>query len=205
MAEAADLEESASQAKKKLRIFTDIQSDSQLTTTTRTSTAESQDSTGVVTPATSFGSPEPESVFSAVLSSQIKELRSKFTYNGPESSLTSSTRTTTSKTRRRDTQAQTPAAPPLELFSTSAQDTKVESIVPGTPTVDEQPDIEDSAWAALDSEIVVPASSPPVTPAKRRRSSLKGSEDLIVHDSEGESVCSPRKPMFNLNRFAFAG
>ncbi|KAJ4384738.1 Rad2 nuclease [Didymella sp. IMI 355093] len=206
MAEVADLEESASQAKKKLRIFSDIQSDSQSTATTRTSTAESQDSTGILTPATSFGSPEPESVFSSALSSQIKELRSKFTYQGPEPSIASSASSKTSKVRRRDTEARTPSALPLEIFSTSAQETKLESIVPGTPPpVDEQPDIEDSAWAALDSEVVVPASSPPCTPAKRRRCSLKGSEDLIIQDSDGESVCSPRKPMFNLNRFAFAG
>lgn len=206
MAEAADLEESASQAKKKLKIFSDTQSDSQSTTTTRTSTAESQDSAGILTPATSFGSPEPESVFSGALSSQMKELRSKFTYKGPESSITSSASSRTSKVRRRDTEARTPSALPLEIFSTSTQEIKVESIVPGTPPLaDEQPDLEDSAWAALGSEIVVPASSPPCTPAKRRRSSLKGSEDLIVHDSDGESTCSPRKPMFNLNRFAFAG
>ncbi|KAF2623441.1 PIN domain-like protein [Macroventuria anomochaeta] len=206
MAEAADLEETASQSKKKLRIFSDTQSDSQSTATTRTPTGESQDSTGILTPATSFGSPEPESVSSAAISSQMKELRSKFTYKGPESSFTSSISTMTSKLRRRDTEARTPSALPLELFSMTAQETKVESIVPGTPPpVDEQPDIENSAWAAIDSEIVVPASSPPVTPAKRRRSSLKGSEDLIVHDSDGESVSSPRKPMFNLNRFAFTG
>lgn len=207
MAEAADLEESASQAKKKLMIFRDVQSDSQSTATTRTSTAESQDSTGILTPATSFGSPEPDSIFSAGLPSQMKELRSKFTYKGLESSITSSASSTrSSKVRKRETEARTPSALPLELFSTTTQGTKIESIVPGTPPpADEQPDLEDSAWASLDSEIVVPASSPPCTPAKRRRSPPKGSEDLIVHDSDGESVCSPRKPMFNLNRFAFAG
>jgi exonuclease-1 len=206
MAEAADLEESASQAKKKLKIFADTQSDSQSTATTRTSTAESQESTGILTPATSFGSPEPESVFSAALSSQIKELRSKFTYKGPDSSITSSTSSKSSKVRRRDAEARTPSTLPLEIFSTDTQETKIKSIIPGTPPpADEQPDLEDSAWTSLDSEVVVPASSPPCTPAKRRRSSLKGSEDLIVHDSDGESVCSPRKPMFNLNRFAFAG
>ena len=209
MVEAADLEETASQ--KKLRIFSDTQSDSQSTTTTRTSTAstaESQDCSGVLTPATSFGSPEPESVFSAAISSQMKELRSKFSYKGPESSFTSSASSIsmkTSKLRRRGTEARTPSALPLELFS-APQEMKVESIVPGTPPpVDETHDIEDSAWAALDSEIVVPASSPPVTPAKRRRSSLKGSEDMIVRDSDGEDICSPRKPMFNLGRFAFTG
>ncbi|KAF9701916.1 hypothetical protein EKO04_000480 [Ascochyta lentis] len=199
MIEAADLEETASQPKKKLRVF----SDSQSTTTTRTSTAESQDSAGVLTPATSFGSPEPESVFSTAISSQMQELRSKFTYKGPESSFTSSASKTTS---RRDTVAPAPSALPLELFSTTPRESKTEIVVPGTPPPgNEIPDLEDSAWAALDSQIVVPASSPPVTPSKRRRSSLKGSEDLIVHDSDGESVCSPRKPMFNLNRFVFTG
>lgn len=201
MAEAADLEEAASQSKKKLRIF----SDSQSTTTTRTSTAESQ-STGVLTPATSFGSPEPESIFGAAISSQMQELRSKFTYKGAESSFTSSTSSILSKTRRRDREAQRAEALPLETITPSIQTSKADTIVPGTPPlVDEEPDIEDSAWAALESEIVVPASSPPMTPAKRRRSSLKGSEDLIVHDSDGDSVCSPRKPMFNLTRFAFSG
>jgi exonuclease-1 len=55
--------------------------------------------------------------------------------------------------------------------------------------------------------VVVAASSPPpmLTPLKRRRVSLKGSEDLLVPDSEAESDCSPRKPMFSLKRFAFAG
>ncbi|KAJ8110021.1 hypothetical protein OPT61_g7026 [Boeremia exigua] len=203
MAAAADLEESASQARKKLKIFSDTQSDTQSTATTRTSTAESQDTAGAFTPATSFGSPEPESVFSAALSSQVKELRSRFTYKGPESSAPSSATTTTHKPRRRDTEARTPV---VDRFSAGVRDTKVDSLVPGTPTpVDDQPDIEDSAWAVLDSEVVVPASSPLVTPAKRRRSSLKGSEDLIVHDSDGEDIASPRKPLFNLNRFAFAG
>ena len=213
MAEAADLEETASQSKKKLRVFSDSQSDSQSTTITRTSTAstvESQDCSGVLTPATSFGSPEPESVFSAAISSQMKELRSKFGYKGPESSLASSASSTSTKMNklyRRDTEARTPSTLPLELFAAaSTQETKIESVVPGTPPpVDDVPDIEDSAWAALNSEIIVPASSPPVTPAKRRRSSLKGSEDMIVHDSDGESVHSPRKPMFNLGRFAFTG
>ena len=118
-----------------------------------------------------------------------------------------------SKLQRHDTKARTPVTLPSETFSASAPPSKAETIVPGTPPFEhqdpehEQPDLEDSAWAALDSEIVVPASSPPATPAKRRRSSLKGSEDLIVRDSDNDddSVCSPRKPMFNLTRFTFTG
>lgn len=209
MAEAADLEESASQAKK-LKIFSDVQSDTQSTTqstsTTRTSTAESQSTADVLTPATSFGSPEPERVFSAALSSQIKELRTRYTYQGTKPSPMLSASTSTSRSRLRKRSSETLSPPPFPTRpSTDVPGTKVESIVPGTPPpTDDQPDIEDSAWSALDSEIVVPASSPPATPAKRRRSSLKGSEDLFVHDSEGDDICSPRKPMFNLSRFAFA-
>jgi exonuclease-1 len=199
MVEAADLEEAASQPKRKLKIF----SDSQSTTTTTTTTNQSQDSAGVLTPATSFGSPEPESVFSSAISSQMKELRTKFTYKAPESSSVRST-TKTSTLRKCSQDVHTQSTLPLD--STISQERNAETMVPGTPPpVSEEPELEDSAWAALDSEIVVPASSPPVTPSKRRRSSLKGSEDLIVHDSDGESVCSPRKPMFNLSRFAFAG
>jgi exonuclease-1 len=206
MAEAADLEESASQSKKKLKIFSDTQSDTQSTATTRTSTAESQDATDILTPATSFGTPEYESVFTAPLSSQIKDLRSKFTYKSPESSFASSTSTRWSKLRKQDARGLTPSAHPSRSSTASVQETKAESVVPGTPPpADDQDILEDTAWAALDAEIVVPASSPPATPAKRRRSSLKGSEDLIVHDSEGDDICSPRKPLFNLNRFAFAG
>ncbi|KAF3005011.1 Rad2 nuclease [Curvularia kusanoi] len=205
MAEAADLEESASQAKKKLKIFSDTQSDTQSTATTRTSTAESQDTSEVLTPATSFGSPDHESVFSSALSSQIKELRSKFTYKSPESSFASPTGTMERKSRKYDAKVLTPSARSSELLA-SVEETKVESVVPGTPPpADDRDNFPDTAWAALDSEIVVPASSPPMTPAKRRRSSLKGSEDLIVHDSDGDDICSPRKPLFNLNRFAFSG
>ena len=213
MAEAADLEEAASQPKKKLRIFSDTQSDSQSSATTGTPTVESQDSAEVFTPATSFGTPEPETIFSAAISSQMKELRSRFTYNGPESSFASLTETmmtkraiTKNKSRKSNTEVSTPLALPLESFSESAQDDKAETIIRGNPPpVSSESELGDSAWAVLQSEIVVPASSPPATPAKRRHSSLKGSEDLLVYDSDGESVCSPRKPMFNLNRFAFTG
>lgn len=206
MAQAADLEESAFQAKRKLKIFSDTQDNTQSSTTTKTATAESQGTTETLTPATSFGSPEPEGVFSAALSSQVKELRDRFTYKSPEITHTSLKSTTASKPCVRNNKARKTLVQPLELFSTIVQETNIDSVVPGTPPpADDQPDIEDSAWAALGSEIVVPASSPPVTPAKRRRSSLKGSEDFIIHDSDGDDICSPRKPLFNLNRFAFTG
>jgi len=83
----------------------------------------------------------------------------------------------------------------------------IESILPGTPSKKGKGvELTNSTRTATEAEVFVAASSPPpMTPAKRRRSSLKGSEDLLVPDSEAESECSPRKPMFSLKRFAFAG
>ena len=105
------------------------------------------------------------------------------------------------------TEAPAPSSLAPEPLIHGSQDSLAESILPGTPPrKDEQVDIEDAAWAVMGAEVVVAASSPAVvsTP-KRRRSSPKGSEDLLVPDSEAESECSPRKPLFNLSRFAFAG
>ncbi|EMD96688.1 hypothetical protein COCC4DRAFT_62191 [Bipolaris maydis ATCC 48331] len=211
--EAADLEQTASQRKNKLRVFSDVQSsissESQSTTFSRGSTAQSQETAGTSTPASSPGSPEPESSFSAAISSQLSDLRSKFTYKAPGIPSPTKTMPRVPKARldRQTTEASRPTPLSLESGSASLPETPAESILPGTPPpADEEVDLVDSAWAAMESEVVVAASSPPpVTPAKRRRSSLKGSEDLLVLDSDVESVCSPRKPMFNLARFAFAG
>lgn len=208
MAEAADLEEAASQPKKKMRVFSDSfqsssKSQSQSTVTSRGSTDQSQESTTTLTPASSFGSPEPESVFSASIGSQMEELRSKFAYKPPPPLWPRTPRAAKSPLRRRNTEVWAPSPSPLEQNSKAIP----ESIRPGTsPPVADEPEIPDSAWAVMEAEVVVVASSPPpMTPNKRRRSSLKGSEDLIVPDSEAESDCSPRKPMFSLARYAFAG
>ena len=212
--EAADLEQTASQRKNKLRVFSDVQSsissESQSTIFSRGSTAQSQETPRTSTPASSPNSPEPESSFSAAISSQLSDLRSKFTYKAPGIPSPTKTMPRVPKARleRRTTEASQPAPLSLESGSASLPETPAESILPGTPPpVDEEVDLADSTWAVMESEVVVAASSPPpVTPAKRgRRSSLKGSEDLLVLDSDVESVCSPRKPMFNLARFAFAG
>jgi exonuclease-1 len=214
MMEVADLEEAASQPKKKLRVFSETQStilsESQSTTFSRGSTAQSQDTAGTLTPASSYGSPEPETtVFSAAISSQMNELRSKFTYKSAAvpSPTPSIPRAAKSRLIRRHTEAWQPSPPSLGSISTSLPETPVEHILPGTPPpADDPEELADSAWAAMEAEVVVAASSPlRMSPAKRRRSSLKGSEDLLVPDSEAESECSPRKPMFNLARFAFAG
>jgi exonuclease-1 len=208
MAEVADLEEAASQPKKKMRIFSDslqssIKSDSQSTVSSRSSTEQSQETVRTLTPASSFGSPEPESVFGAAISSQMDELRSKFAYKPPPPLWSRTPRVAKSPLRRRNTEAWAPSPSPLDQTSKASP----ESILPemALPVCD-NPEIEDSAWAAMEAEVVVAASSPPpMTPNKRRRSSLKGSEDLLVPDSEAESECSPRKPMFSLARYAFAG
>jgi exonuclease-1 len=209
MAEVADLEEAATQSqKKKLRVFSEsaqssAKSASQSTASTA-STVQSQATIGTLTPASSFGSPEPESVFSSAVTSQMEELRSKFAYKPPPPLWPKSSRPAKSPVRRRNTEAWAPSPSPFNETSTAES----ESILPGTPPpVDEEPELPDSAWAVMEAEIVVAASSPPppFTPHKRRRSSLKGSEDLLVPDSEAESDCSPRKPMFSLARFAFAG
>ena len=212
MAEVADLEEAASQPKKKLRVFSDslqssVVSESQSTAVSRGSTAQSQDTIGTLTPLSSCGSPEPETVFSAALSSQMEELRSKFTYKPPPPFLPRTSRTPKSPLRRRKTEAWAPSPSPLDQSSKATPEPGPEPVLPDIPPiVDTETEIPDSAWAVMEAEVVVAASSPPpMTPNKRRRSSLKGSEDLLVPDSEAESDCSPRKPMFSLARFAFAG
>lgn len=210
--EAADLEQTVSQPKKKMKIFSECtqtsgNADSQSTATSRGSTEQSQDTTVTLTPASSIGSPEPESVFSGAISSQMKDLRSKFTYKPSTSATKSPPPVAKSPMRRRNAETWAPSPSPLEHPSKALPRTAPASLRPLTPPpVKGEPEIEDSAWAVMEAEVVVPASSPPqMTPTKRRRSSLKGSEDLLVPDSEAESDCSPRKPMFNLARFAFAG
>ncbi|KAJ4365532.1 Rad2 nuclease [Neocucurbitaria cava] len=212
LAEVADLEEAASQPKKKMRIFSETQSSvnsaSQSTIFSRGSTGQSQDTTGTLTPASSHGSPEPETVFTAAISSQISEMRSKFTYKPLPASSSQATIPATAKAalHRRHTEAWAPSPPVLASASKSSLDNLEEPIPGSPPAADESVELEDSAWATMEAEVVVAASSPPpMTPTKRRKSSLKGSEDLLVPDSEAESDCSPRKPMFSLARFAFAG
>ncbi|KAF1843620.1 exodeoxyribonuclease 1 [Cucurbitaria berberidis CBS 394.84] len=210
LAEVADLEEAAYQPKKKIRVFSDIQlsvkSGSQSTVFSRGSTVQSQETTGTVTPASSQGSPEPETVFSAAISSQMTGLRSKFTYKPAATSSSQSNipRAANANLHRRHTETWAPSPPAMNSNTKTLSEN---TMIPGSPPpADDRTELEDSAWAAMEAEVIVAASSPPqMTPAKRRRSSLKGSEDLIVPDSEAESECSPRKPMFSLARFAFAG
>lgn len=127
LAEVADLEETASQSSnKKVRVFSDTQStttsESQSTVFSRGSTAQSQDTAGSLTPVTSHGSPEPEAeadtdtdtVFSAAISSQMQELRAKFTYKATSAtkSTSSTKRAALSPLRRRHTEAWAAVPPP---------------------------------------------------------------------------------------------
>ncbi len=213
MMQAADLEEAASQPKKKMRIFSDTQasmlSESQSTVFSRGTTRQSQDTSGTRTPPSSHGSPEPEAVFGAAISSQMNDLRSKFTYKAPMGSVPQSKAPQMSKSplRRRPTEAWAPSPPALSNIKPAAHTTSTDPVIPNTPSRsrNDEIELEDSTWTAVEQKIIVAASSPIVPTPKRRRSSPKGSEDLLVPDSEAESECSPRKPMFSLSRFAFAG
>ncbi|KAL6705319.1 Rad2 nuclease [Coniothyrium glycines] len=210
LVEVADLEQAASQSKKKLRIFSETQSstqsDSQSTIFSRGSTAQSQDTSGTMTPTSSRATPELETAFSAAISSQMNELRSKFTYKaafGKTSALAS----TKAPLRRRHTEMWAPPPPAAYCRTTQPEDDDQSLPAEVSKHVVEASDLDDSIWTAAEAEVVIAASSPPpMTPAKRRRqSSPRGSEDLLVPDSEAESDCSPRKPLFNLARYAFPG
>lgn len=211
MAQVADLEEAASQPKKKMRIFSDSfqssnKTGSQSTSTSRGSTEQSQESRATLTPASSFGSPEPDTVFSTATPSQVEELSSKFAYKPPPPLWSRTPRPMASPMRRRHTQAWAPSPSPLDYTLKSTAEPVLPGTPPPRPAGDGEPEIGDAEWAEAESEVVVAASSPPpMTPNKRRRSPLKGSEDLLVPDSDAESECSPRKPMISLSRFAFAG
>jgi exonuclease-1 len=209
VAEVAYSEDVSRQPKKKMRIFSDTitKGESQSTATSGGSTEHSQES--ILTPLSSFDSPEPETLFSPAISSQMEELRTKFAYKPPPPLLSRKSRPAKSPAaksplRRRNTEAWAPSPSPLVKGPKALP----QAILPGTPPpVEGKAGMHDAELATTEAEVVVAASSPPppMTSNKRRRSSLKGSEDLLVPDSEAESDCSPRKPMFSLARFAFAG
>jgi len=227
MAELADLDEAASQ-KKKLKVFKEedfassTNSTSQSTAASRSSTLFSQQSAGTLTPASSRDSPESEinteeglSVFSAALSSQVRDLHSRFSYTSSATTTSTSTSIRSSRKSLPPNVSTKPIAKTSRAISVVAMSASSISVIPQSPitvarttakiTEDETNELDDSAWAAMEAEVVVAASSPPTTPTMSRRLDIKGSEDLLVPDSEAESDCSPQKPMLNLGRFAFSG
>lgn len=210
MNELVDLEDALSQPKKKMRIFSDslnssTNGDSQssiFSSSSRGSFYDSQDS-AVLTPATSFGTPDTESSFNTGLTQPMKMFRSRFSYSSSGSPLSSATSTTL----ERQTSIHSTAS------SRRASSTSNSKLARSTMRIEspELPDLQsrDGAADEEESKIVVPASdNDPATPRKTLVSDfteVKGSEELLVPDSDAESICSPRKPLLNLGRFAFNG
>jgi exonuclease-1 len=214
MAQFADLDEAASQPKKKIKIFKDsafsFENDSQSSASSKLTTQTSQESqeSGTLTPATSHGSPEPETLCGATR--QVQSLRSQFSYVASTSAATTVTRsvkpnlTRTTNPRKHGS----PAVPRVSVARTPQPISKVTDV---HRLQHEDADLlQETDWKAAEEEIVVAASSDvePTTPRKSpmaMRREVKGSEEFLVPDSDAESVCSPRKPLMNLGRFAFDG
>jgi exonuclease-1 len=142
-------------------------------------------------------------VFSATLSSQVKELREKFSYSTkttmrriPESSFPPKT-PSRSAVVGTGSRLSSFTVRPVENVLEAA---KIENNSEDLPTSNDTTELDDSAWAAMESEVVVAAT--PTKPSSLKVE-VRGSEDLLVPDSEAESDSSPRKPALNLGRFAF--
>ncbi|CAI6338976.1 unnamed protein product [Periconia digitata] len=205
MNELVDIEEGLSQPRKKMRIFSDsfnssMNSDSQSSIFSRSSNRTLTDSqeSGVSTPATSFGSPEIESNLGASMPQQMRIFRSKYSYNS--SSPLSSARPTASSRRTSTATSSRLAQSSIRYSSPETSD------LPDLRFCDGAGDDEEEEEQA---EVIVPASdSESSTPRKTVSSNVidvRGSEELLVPDSDAESTCSPRKPLLNLGRFAFNG
>ncbi|KAF2660655.1 hypothetical protein K491DRAFT_754467 [Lophiostoma macrostomum CBS 122681] len=233
MAEVVDLEE-LSQPKKRIPIFKDDSTlsskggsqyttfpksqttDSQSTVFSRTSSKQSQESAGTITPASSYEYQTTERpVIGKRLLTKVEDFRSRYSFHSATSVATP--HSTSSQTK--------------SVLAGSVAVSAPSSFTTGTPAVkeahqtassarndlhitlpsDEVAELDDSVWAAMEAEVVVAASSPtcrpqsPMTPRPVRTMEVKGSEDLLAPDSEAESDTSPRKPLLNLGRFAFAG
>lgn len=209
----AAMEGSGPSPRKKLKVFSDsfsssIASESQstvLSSSTLDTLQESQDA-GVITPATSFGTPEAESVFSAPLAKQFQDLRSKFSFGATRSSLA------TPPSSSRPTSTETQQSSKVKVSSTRRSSQRDVTTSTASAEVDHSDDeiLLEATCPAPETDIEVPASDTedalprPATPP--RHLEVKGSEELLVPDSSDvESICSPRKPLLNLRRFDFGG
>ncbi|KAL5436527.1 hypothetical protein PMIN07_006877 [Paraphaeosphaeria minitans] len=214
MAGLVDPEGSGPSPRKKMKVFKDSfissrASDSPssvLSSSTLGTSQETQDA-GEITPATSFGSPEPESIFSAPLSRQLNNLRSRFSYGATTSSpLTPPTSSKPPSARN---------AIALKPTSISRHARREHILALGTTDTAVVGDFEDgilveaTTRAVAGTEVEVPASDTEETPPRPatpyQQLQVKGSEELLVPESsDAESICSPRKPLLNLGRFAFS-
>ncbi|KAF2743662.1 exonuclease-like protein [Sporormia fimetaria CBS 119925] len=208
MAELADLEELKARPGKKISIFKDdfkssVSSESQSSVFSRSTMSESQLTRGTLTPATSYGSPElaaadtEETVFSSALSSKVKGFRSKFSYGASVGEASSSP-----TPLARVTEALTPPVIAAGQFSKT---TKI-----SVKFNDDTPDLDDKVWAEMEAGIVVAAVgdtevlASPETQRVVKGGDLETEDDVLVPDSDVESVCSPRKTL-NLGQFSFKG
>lgn len=243
IATLADLEESAHKSKKKITIFQDdaeqscVGDESQISVHSRNTTATSQETSadGALTPATSIGSPLPETeetVFSKALTSKVKDLRAKFAYGtvgsaeaqgdaAPASSPSSfPPKKKVSDKRKRQSLGLSGRTTTTERAVTKVVEGRATSLVLSTEISTKEgrghEGIHDEAWAAMEAEVVVAASSDvEVSPSKPRYANMfdgiagKGSEDLLVPDSEGESDSNTEaktvRPLVDFSRFAFSG
>ncbi|KAF2197674.1 exonuclease-like protein [Delitschia confertaspora ATCC 74209] len=230
MAELPDLDDAPIQSKKKMLVFQDnsrssIQSDSQASVFSRSSSGVSQESAGALTPATSCGSSAPEFEEGSLFGASGVELREKFSFSHPKKGSAPALTTVRSPTRRMKSLARTSSAPAsskvLQSLRTSSQSAAFLSKLSfaqsqanvKTTTGSEPSELEDSAWSSMEAEVVIPASSPASdgqevvtsSPVKRKLQ-VQGSEDLLVPDSEDESDGSGGVNVaLNLGRFAFMG
>ncbi|OCL14070.1 hypothetical protein AOQ84DRAFT_384981 [Glonium stellatum] len=274
MAELPNLEKSSPKARK-IPVFTDDSQPisevetSQVTTSSRSTLDLSQETSGTLTPATSFNSlsasEEPEStLFSAHLSAEMEELRTKFSYQPRSKASMASTSKqlgaaiSSSKRPTRTLSAPiskvTPKPPTSDrpISEGNSQDydrsnrqmkaakakiqagSKHESVAqhinkaalttksPEAGLVREAPsnkqslqlEFQDSGWVTMKSEIVIPRSESgniedfkapePVLATEVKH--LKGSEDLLIPDSEGGESDGSEKgiKVLDLGRFAFS-
>jgi exonuclease-1 len=228
MAELAGLDNAPGKSKK-IRVFQEgSRSFSQGTQSTQStplsqSTVDnSQDLSGTLTPATSFGSPTPdgeeESTCAGASTSRMNGFREKFTFARAKKGHTYPLATVSSGTAHGKVLARTSSAPASSkvlhaivkpaptgsLLRNSSMASPRGSLVPVTD--DEGSEIEDSAWAEMETRVVKPAneSEEAAAPVAKQGIQLHGSEDLLVPDSEGDSDGSPRvKKVLDLGRFAF--
>ncbi|KAF2278483.1 PIN domain-like protein [Westerdykella ornata] len=215
MAQLVDLEEATTGQRKKksqIPIFRDedgprVASTPQSSILSRSTTSTSQLSMSTFTPATSYGSPrdlEEETALSAALSSKVKGLRSKFTYNAANTKGDASPLDFPPRIGNSSIQKEKPNAKSAPRV---INDQNLGS------TLDDTLELDDAAWAAMEAEIVVAESvtevprSSPIKTATWENLLVKGSEDFLVPDSEAESDGSPRavRRTLDLGRFAFRG
>ncbi|KAF2087186.1 hypothetical protein K490DRAFT_16366, partial [Saccharata proteae CBS 121410] len=176
---------------------------------------KSQNTAGTATPATSFNSQSAStasqmSFFSRCLNSEIGNLSSRFSYESASASGSSKVAAIKMTAATSNGISRVKSAPEAEKqqIGLSIGTTAVSPLKrPVREILESQSDVGDTDWAAMEAEIVVPgsefgipdandeATSPPHLPAAVESSfripesplKVRGSEDLIIPDSEAES------------------